>query len=273
MPATAPIISIITVVRDDAQGLAATRASLSCQIGPEGGTLLQDRHWEWIVVDGGSSDGGLHSLGDPASGVIPRLCLPGPDEGPFDGMDRGKQAALGTFLLFLNAGDRLASPHVLATLLDRLTHEADIDMLYGDAVETAPGGTLHIRPARSPGWAWLGMPAHHCAILYRRRIVEGLCLHQGYRVAGDYAFTVQAMARCAKLRTVPQPFAIFAPGGLSQRFAAVGRAEQTHIRTHLLNFPVSIVTIIDGLLKGAALLRSHFPKTYTTVRLRRYGNL
>ena len=48
-------ISIVTICLNDLQGLKKTRDSILCQTWKD---------WEWIVVDGGSSDGTKEFLQD-----------------------------------------------------------------------------------------------------------------------------------------------------------------------------------------------------------------
>ncbi|MDG5496855.1 glycosyltransferase [Niveispirillum sp. BGYR6] len=253
-----PALSIITVVRQDRAGLAATRASLGTM--PTG--------VEWLVADGGSTDDTLAALNGP--GPQPDWLDSRADGGPFGGMDRALAQARGEFVLFLNAGDRLADPTMLSTLL-ALTQARDAaDLIYGDAAEDPGDGLIRRKPARHWRWAFYGMPAHHCAILYRRQLLAGLRFHCGYRIAGDYAVTVQALARTTAICRIPLLIACFAPGGLSRRQAARGRDEQHHIRMYYLKLSPSLSLALKLLQSVAAILRKYIPKTYALMRFRRH---
>ncbi|MQP64022.1 glycosyltransferase [Niveispirillum sp. SYP-B3756] len=256
MEMTAPDLSIITVVRHDRAGLAATRASLG--ILPVG--------VEWLVVDGGSSDDTLAALA--GAGPRPHWLDSRADGGPFGGMDRGLAQATGRFVLFLNAGDRLADASVLPTLL-ALTRPADAaDLIYGDAAEDPGDGVMRRKPARHWRWAFYGMPAHHCAILYRRHLLAGLHFNCGYRIAGDYAVTLQALARADSIRRIPLLIACFAPGGLSRQQAARGRDEQHRIRMYQLRLSPSFSLALKLLQSVASIFRKHVPKAYAFLRFR-----
>lgn len=249
MPHSAPLLSIITVVRDDPAGLAATRDSLAAQ---------DWRGFEWLVADGGSGPATLAVLDEP--GLKPDWLDSQADGGPFAGMDRALEVARGDYLLFLNAGDSLADATVLSDLLPCL--DTCPDLLYGDSLEDPGDGHMRVKPSRHWRWAFYGMPAHHCAILYRRAAVAGVRMDQGYRIAGDYAFTLAALRRAGPITRLPRVIARFAPGGLSRRHAALGRAEQFHIRRTLLRLSPALCTAILLLQIVASSLRILSPRGY-----------
>lgn len=251
----APLISVITVVRDDPVGLAATRDSLAVQDWSD---------FEWLVADGGSGAATLDVLATP--GLAPHWLDSRPDGGPFAGMDRAALQARGDYLLFLNAGDRLADGAVLATLATLLA--AGPDILYGDSLEDPGDGLLRVKPARHWRWSFYGMLAHHCAILYRRGLVADLRLDQGYRIAGDYAFTLAALARSRNTMRAARTLSCFAGGGLSRRCARQGRAEQFHIRRTLLRMPALLAVGILLLQIVASSCRHLFPSGYAFWRFR-----
>jgi glycosyltransferase involved in cell wall biosynthesis len=93
---TAPLISIITVIfraRDELYELLESVCG------------LKNRQIELIVVDGGSNDGTVDLLREYDLKID--YWISEPDQGIYDAMNKGIAAARGTFLLHLNAGDRL----------------------------------------------------------------------------------------------------------------------------------------------------------------------
>ena len=97
--AAAALVSVVTVVRNDRAGFLATRGSLRAQ---------GFRGFEWIVVAGTSCDGTDGAIADAVAAGEVAHHVRGVDGGPYRGMNRGADLAAGRFLLFLNAGDRLA---------------------------------------------------------------------------------------------------------------------------------------------------------------------
>jgi putative colanic acid biosynthesis glycosyltransferase len=255
---TTPDLSIITVVRQDRAGLAATRASL--------GEL--PAKVEWLVADGGSTDDTLAALSGP--GPHPHWLDSRVDGGPFGGMDRALLQAKGRFILFLNAGDRLADPAVLSALQALTQVDNAADLIYGDAAEDPGDGVMRRKPARHWRWAFYGMPAHHCAMLYRRSLLAGLSFDCGYHIAGDYAVTLQALARADTIRRIPLLIACFASGGLSRQQAERGRDEQHRIRMYQLKLSPPLSLAIKLLQNVAASLRQYIPKAYAFLRFHNY---
>lgn len=92
----APKISVITIARNNLAGLQETRASVARQ---------EYDGIEHIVVDAASSDGTVEWL-QQLSNV---KWVSEPDNGRFDGMNKGARLATGDLLWFLHAGDRFGS--------------------------------------------------------------------------------------------------------------------------------------------------------------------
>lgn len=103
MNVSSPFISIVTVVRDDRVGFLRTRDSVYPQLGAG---------VEWIVVDGGSSDGTSEVIRSIPPHKI-AAWVSEPDQGIADAFNKGINLANGQYILFLNAGDTLADPTVL----------------------------------------------------------------------------------------------------------------------------------------------------------------
>lgn len=204
--------SIITITRNHLGGLEATAQSLRDQL---------YRNFEWIVIDGASTDGTLAFL---------RACsdadwISEPDGGIYDAMNKGIDRARGDYLLFLNAGDILAGPDVLDRVA-QITEGSDI--IYGDSIESG-----HIKPARPHSRALWGLFTHHQALFYRRAAIGAVRYDTGLRVAADYKFTLTLLRAGVRAAHIPLAVCIFEPGGLSQRQARTGRVEQWRIRRDL----------------------------------------
>ncbi len=162
-PRPVPRVSVVTVTLDDLNGLAATHASLREQT---------FRDFEWVVADGGSTDGTPEFLASLAE--APAWWRSGPDGGLYDAMNRGLGVASGEYLLFLNAGDRLASADTLARLVRAASAAGRPDLVYGDSVESGSDGRPLLKRARSHRTAWWGMFAQHQSMAFRREALIGL---------------------------------------------------------------------------------------------------
>lgn len=208
--------SIITVTRNHLAGLEATARSLNDQ---------RFRDFEWIVIDGASTDGTIDFLKrHPHTDWISE-----PDGGIYDAMNKGIDRAGGDYLLFLNAGDVLAGANVLERVAQALNGALNgADIVYGDSIESG-----HAKPARFHTRALWGMFTHHQAIFYRRAALNGVRYDTGLRIAADYKLTLTLLCGGKSGLYVPVAVCVFEPGGLSQRQARAGRVEQWRIRRDL----------------------------------------
>ena len=95
-------VTIVTVTRNDAGNLLETIESVAAQ-------TYQNR--EYIVIDGGSTDG-TRELLTKYNNVIDGW-VSEPDEGIYHAMNKGAQRATGEWVMFLNSGDLFFNDHIL----------------------------------------------------------------------------------------------------------------------------------------------------------------
>lgn len=101
------LVSIIAVCRNASRTIARTIASVAQQT---------HRDIEHIIIDGASTDNTLNIINQAPYRL---RCISEPDHGIYDAMNKGLSLANGEillYLLYLNADDILAGPHVIAAL-------------------------------------------------------------------------------------------------------------------------------------------------------------
>lgn len=111
-------LSIITVNLNNRDGLQKTIDSVVSQT---------FRDFEWIVIDGGSTDGSkelIEQYSDHFSYWVSE-----PDKGIYNAMNKGVRHANGDYVLFLNSGDCILEPKTLENIFLQC-FEADV--VYGD---------------------------------------------------------------------------------------------------------------------------------------------
>lgn len=117
-------ISVITVVFNDAAHIRETMDSFFSQTWEEK---------EYIVIDGGSTDGTADIIREYADRLA--YWCSEPDGGIYDAMNKGIDHCSGDWINILNSGDLYASSQ---SLEHAITHAPDIenaDILYGDSIE------------------------------------------------------------------------------------------------------------------------------------------
>ena len=107
-------LSIITVNYNNKAGLQKTIDSVVAQTW---------RDFEWIIIDGGSTDGSKELI-EQYQQHFAFWCSE-PDKGVYNAMNKGIDKAQGVYLLFLNSGDVLYDEHVLQNV-DDLHLDSDI---------------------------------------------------------------------------------------------------------------------------------------------------
>lgn len=165
-----PRISIITATFNAAEQLPYTLRSLREQT---------FREFEWIVVDGNSTDGTqalLRENGDLVSHWISE-----PDRGIYDAFNKGCALARGEWLIFLGAGDELAAPGTLSECTKHLdSASTETNVIYGRQTLLSPVVRAAIESSGVP-WdeiknKWengrLAMPPH-AATFSRKTLFTG----------------------------------------------------------------------------------------------------
>ena len=118
-------ISVVTVCYNAAQTLADAVDSVLDQTSDPSAPF----ELEYIVVDGGSTDGTLDLLA-PHRNRIATL-ISEPDNGLYDAMNKGIKAATGDIVAILNADDVYASTDVLARVAATF-RDSGVEAVYGD---------------------------------------------------------------------------------------------------------------------------------------------
>jgi len=124
----APLISILTATFNAAEQLPYTLRSLREQTCAD---------FEWLVVDGGSADGTVELLRDNED--LLSYWISEPDRGIYDAWNKACRHAKGEWLIFLGAGDELASADTLEICAAHLrTVAASTCLLYGRQILLSP---------------------------------------------------------------------------------------------------------------------------------------
>jgi glycosyltransferase involved in cell wall biosynthesis len=222
----APTLSIITICRNDRPGLERTLASIRCQTWPD---------FELELVDGASTDGTADFVRSLEDGWIHATSEP--DAGIFDAQNKGWRRARGTWCLFLNAGDRLAAPDVLARVFAETRPE---DILYGDLLREWPTRTRLLRmPDRvSLSYILKGALPHPSTFLRRELIDRFGPYDTSLKIAADHDFFFKAVVSGrATLRHLPFPVAVYAMGGVSSSAATKARKLEERALIQRRNLP------------------------------------
>jgi glycosyltransferase involved in cell wall biosynthesis len=233
-PAQPVELSIITVNFNNADGLKKTIDSVASQKFPE---------FEYIIIDGGSTDGSVSVITDHAKKITQWVSEP--DNGIYHAMNKGILKAKGKYLLFLNSGDYLAEENILQNIFSK-PHTADI--LYGDLYINEPAiQNLHKFPENLSLPYLLYKTIGHPSSFIKKKLIEKLSLYdEKYKIVSDWKFFLQAiiLERCS-VEHLHIPVSVFVLDGLSSQKESLDKInnERERIKQEILtafqvDFPV-----------------------------------
>lgn len=112
-------VSIIISVYNDRNGIAINIDNIR---------ELSGFNVQWVVVDGGSTDGTFELLSENSS--IIDILISESDEGIYDAWNKGLECVDGDWILFLGAGDKIFPDWIKKLQCER----NDVGFIYGDMI-------------------------------------------------------------------------------------------------------------------------------------------
>ena len=175
-----PTFSIITVCYNEAAHIRETLESIVSQT---------CKDYEWIVVDGGSTDGTKDILEQYADHFA--WWCSEPDKGIYNGMNKGVAHATGEYVIFMNGGDIFHDSEVLAAISQA---GLDTDVIEGLAVRMDNGETLrHHDPDLAHKLLTDGIS--HQSAFTRRELLVKYPYDERYKIVADWKFWLQTLLR------------------------------------------------------------------------------
>ena len=152
-------LSIITINLNNREGIKKTIDSVVSQTFTD---------FEWIVIDGGSTDGSRELIEQFADSIA--YWVSEPDKGIYNAMNKGILKSNGEYLLFLNSGDYLVSPVVLSQFSELETNE---DYVVGNVEVEDDGERIILRsPEKADFRFHFNSSLPHQACFIKRSVFE-----------------------------------------------------------------------------------------------------
>ena len=201
-----PTLSVITVVYNNVADIGRTLLSVLNQTHPA---------IEYIVIDGGSTDGTLDIINTYKSRIAKLISEP--DKGIYDAMNKGLALATGDYVIFMNSGDEFYA----ADTVEKVFATADdADIYYGEtemvnARRESLGQRRHKAPAK---FTWrsfkYGMSVSHQAIYIRKALTAPY--DPAYQLSADIDWIIRAAKKAKKIVKVEGYVAKYLVGGMSK---------------------------------------------------------
>lgn len=199
-------VSIITVVYNGAATLERTIESVLAQ---GYGNL------EYIIVDGGSTDGTLEIIRKHEANLA--RWVSERDKGIYDAMNKGIAMASGEWVALINADDAYA-PDAVAKAMHAVQGRPDINIVHGDILIDYPNGSAKVKHAKRSGFLlkYWEMVLNHPSFFVRRSYYKSHAFDPSFRVSGDHLWTLRAWRETpSQFLYVPEVLALFTAGGAS----------------------------------------------------------
>ncbi len=228
-------LSIITINYNNLKGLRKTRGSILSQ---------SFSNYEWIVVDGGSDDGGkdfiLEHQKEMAWWCSER------DEGIYNAQNKGIARATGEYLLFLNAGDTLLADDTLEQVF---ACASDADVVYGDWIEQKKCGQKKVctAPESIDYYLFAMRPICHQAAFIRTSLLKQSPYDETYRICSDWAKWVDLSRQGCKFQHIPIAVCLYVRDGIS--YHAVRQKEEEHKRILSEFYPKELADVLSTLIE------------------------
>lgn len=212
-------LSIITVNFNNRDGLQKTIDSVVSQT---------FRDFEWIVIDGGSTDGSKELIEQYADHFA--YWVSEPDKGIYNAMNKGIKAAKGDYLQFLNSGDWLFTPDTLEQVFNLNRRE---DIIFGASLVHDPfAGDYILNPDENiSAFELLSTSLPHQASFIKHSIFKEIGLYdESYRIVADMKFFYEAIIQKNKsLFHVPFTIVHYDGSGLSNQSMSTVKEETLRV--------------------------------------------
>ncbi|WP_084474541.1 glycosyltransferase family 2 protein [Deinococcus pimensis] len=204
-------VSIVTVVYNGARHIEDTIRSVLDQDYP---------NVEYIVVDGGSTDGTVDIIRRYEDRIA--YWVSEPDKGIYNAMNKGVRLCTGDVVGTLNADDFYPHAGILARVMDTFD-TSGVQVVFGNLTFIDPDTGRTVRRYRSPDaperrFHFGFMPAHP-TFFVKREQYERLGLYkEDYRIAADFELLMRFIAT-ARLpyRKIDDNLVVMRTGGVSTR--------------------------------------------------------
>lgn len=184
--------------------------------------------FEWVVIDGGSTDGTVDILNKYRSRI--NVFISEKDRGIYNAMNKGIKLASGKWLSFMNGGDAYAANDVLEKIFK--DKEYDADVLYGNVNKIYPDGhTEHDNYNTKPDLSFfLRDVINHQSSFIKRNLFDKFGFYDEiYKIAADWEKWIVFTENGCKFQKVDITVANFMCNGISSNMSALA-AELEKIR-------------------------------------------
>lgn len=175
---------------------------------------------EYIVVDGGSTDGTVDKIKKYEKYGV--RWISEPDQGLYDALNKGARMATGDYIEIIGADDALVDSNVISRIVHQIKPDTDIFSGQEWCVDEESGTQYPYLNATMRNKAtYPGGMAPHAALFVRRELFLRYPFDTSYRIAADYKFFLQCYYdETVRIQYSDEMVAFFSISGMSSDLQA-----------------------------------------------------
>lgn len=220
-------ISIVTINYNNLSGLQKTYQSIIGQT---------FKNFEWIVIDGGSSDGSADFIRNHVDEIS--FWCSERDNGVYNAQNKGTRHAEGDYVIFMNSGDTFNNEHVIENVFREYQDE---DILFGDWEQIFPqGNKREIKPASNVDYLFFfNDNICHQAMFIKTSLLKESPYDESYKLYADWAKWAELSQKGKKFKYVPYTICDFQMGGMSSENDEYNTIERERLQKEF--YPESLI--------------------------------
>jgi len=233
-----PLISIVTVVYNGEKYLEQTIQSVINQ---------SYDNVEYIVIDGGSTDGTLDIVKKYVHAID--YWVSEPDKGIYDAMNKGISIFSGDWINFMNAGDTFLSENTVENIIGQVINRKECEVIYGRVLMKFQSFEKKSR-TKSPEELPYGMVFGHQALFLKRSWQLTHLYDTKYKICADYDLICRLYIEGASFCYIDDVVSVCSSGGVSDRLHFSLQKEVAEISSkyfsswkirsyHLIHLPIA----------------------------------
>lgn len=214
-------LSIITINLNNAAGLEKTAESIVCQTFTD---------FEWIVIDGGSTDGSVDVIRRYADRIA--YWVSEKDSGIYNAMNKGVKVVNGEYVQFLNSGDWLASATILNEIF--LNNNSE-DVIYGDinCYKDSRFGPIRKYPRHLSVDFMLVYSICHNSCFVKCDHLMNNPFDENLRIVSDWKFFMLEILKNASFKHVDKCVIFYDVSGISETMSGIEDSERNAVLDEL----------------------------------------
>jgi glycosyltransferase involved in cell wall biosynthesis len=230
-----PLVSIITVVLNAERSIERCVKSVIAQT---------YKNIEYIVVDGGSTDGTLNILKKYRNHI--NILISEKDNGVYDAMNKGYRISHGDYIIMLNSDDFFTPDAIELSVNTILEQKADYSGAQAYIIDQNSSIKYIYWPNCFDKTAYIAQnPCAHETLLVSRKAYDDIGgYNTKYKIAADLKFELELISRGYVVAKIEKPILYFTDGGMSSNEEAA-RKELIEILADYLPLPKNY---IEGLI-------------------------